>query len=1150
MKRLSPPHRATPAPPGFALITAVTLLLLLAIVTLGFLSLGTATVRTGQRQAAQDIARANARMALTLALGRLQKELGPDQRVSFPANQKPPGDLSPGAHHWTGVAASWNSAEVATRPDAATRFRRWLVSGDPALTGAADSPENALPAHVTLFDHPSDPSARVAAPLVPASAHPGGQTASAYAWWIGDENTKALVRQRKPASGLDEAWSHAQAPTATGLPLLPGWENLDREDRDLAKSPTRQSLSLLPGVTAETRDHFHDLTTRASGLFTDTARGGLRRDLSLFLDFPQPASTPSYDYPTGLPNDDRLYPDGITWEELWLYHNLWQALQDPVPGLASMTGGDLAQAKLLVTPPGTGIESAKAFTRDPFAIYKSIRHIRVQWVSSLWAKPNPQSDPNEPQTYQICWVSDPVLTVWNPFDAPLALHPDAYYSIKFWTIPYTIKIYKNNQLVVDKAFHNLSTTNNDRYIFSTVTGTARSTYYGRSGTPDPLVLMPGEVLILSESRSGEPRLFSTNNAERSIAMKAGWNLGRGRYVPIPGLENIAANERLEIELGPNNQSLNNDAGYGQRLLSYPYSYGRDRRGEPNVRDFVELWGTKIYSPPAQKAIDYPNVFPSFSRRQLPPPTFFTGSDKELILSVSLQNRTEDSATSWNRFYSASTSREFLMLEDSRNLATHPLEADVRALSGTIDPNMPQSGLSHPNRGLFGGSFYDPNKGQDIIITQSVPREPPLSLGAFQHALANGNRERMAGGALNPGSQSLSAPEMSHAISNSYALPIFAPDDYENPASGTRPYEQDHSWQVNRQLWDSTFLSGIVQHQAPHHAAKKSAAALFSDFAQSGGLSPLANPNIRPLFTDAREAIDALFTASGEARSDAAEKAAAFLRHDGTFNINSTSVAAWTALLASRRDSLLPVAADPNEPTARSDQRPDGTPLGKLHLPHGSSGDPDQAVISADQLNTAADPAQWRGYRLLSDEEITRLAEEIVAQVRLRGPFLSLADFINRRLDSDPDLALSGPLQSAIDLTLNEKLLASSARTGDPAAFPSGLAFPEAAALPKTIGSPGHVMQADLLTALGPALSARSDTFRIRAYGEARHPNGSLAATAYCEALVERQSDFLDPGRTAAHETPAANSPNATFGRRFRLLSFRWLPSAEWTQPAT
>ncbi|MBI2812857.1 MAG: hypothetical protein HYX71_01065 [Opitutae bacterium] len=65
----------------------------------------------------------------------------------------------------------------------------------------------------------------------------------------------------------------------------------------------------------------------------------------------------------------------------------------------------------------------------------------------------------------------------------------------------------------------------------------------------------------------------------------------------------------------------------------------------------------------------------------------------------------------------------------------------------------------------------------------------------------------------------------------------------------------------------------------------------------------------------------------------------------------------------------------------------------------------------------------------------------------------------------------------------------------------------------------------IMTALGPMLTVRSDTFRIRAYGDALNPADAakVEAVAYCEAIVQRTPDTM-PG----------------FGRRFVITSFRWL----------
>ena len=57
--------------------------------------------------------------------------------------------------------------------------------------------------------------------------------------------------------------------------------------------------------------------------------------------------------------------------------------------------------------------------------------------------------------------------------------------------------------------------------------------------------------------------------------------------------------------------------------------------------------------------------------------------------------------------------------------------------------------------------------------------------------------------------------------------------------------------------------------------------------------------------------------------------------------------------------------------------------------------------------------EFAGYRILDDKFLDPLAEEVVNQVRLRGPFLSLAEFVNRQLSSG-DLALAGTLQAALN----------------------------------------------------------------------------------------------------------------------------------------
>ena len=89
------------------------------------------------------------------------------------------------------------------------------------------------------------------------------------------------------------------------------------------------------------------------------------------------------------------------------------------------------------------------------------------------------------------------------------------------------------------------------------------------------------------------------------------------------------------------------------------------------------------------------------------------------------------------------------------------------------------------------------------------------------------------------------------------------------------------------------------------------------------------------------------------------------------------------------------------------------------------------------------------------------------------------------------------------------------------------------------GGSGHLTQADLLNVLGNAATARSDTFSIRSYGEARDATGQVTASAICEAVVQRLPDWFDPA-DPAETAPASltSESNKTLGRRFRLVAFR------------
>jgi hypothetical protein len=88
----------------------------------------------------------------------------------------------------------------------------------------------------------------------------------------------------------------------------------------------------------------------------------------------------------------------------------------------------------------------------------------------------------------------------------------------------------------------------------------------------------------------------------------------------------------------------------------------------------------------------------------------------------------------------------------------------------------------------------------------------------------------------------------------------------------------------------------------------------------------------------------------------------------------------------------------------------------------SAGSPIPRFLTPLKGGTGSVNKPFGSVRLLSDDEIKELAQYIVAEVKLRGPFLSMSDFLNRRLivtsGDSQNLGLYGALQAAIEKSPN------------------------------------------------------------------------------------------------------------------------------------
>ncbi len=397
------------------------------------------------------------------------------------------------------------------------------------------------------------------------------------------------------------------------------------------------------------------------------------------------------------------------------------------------------------------------------------------------------------------------------------------------------------------------------------------------------------------------------------------------------------------------------------------------------------------------------------------------------------------------------------------------------------------------------------------------------------------------------------PYAFNLIGNSDATPLLPANAVVNDAdkSLTNNLQYDDSYCANHLLFDDWFVSSIAPDPTAFGTAGRDQKATYTDFLT--GRKPLSNRAYQPILSDmaaaAVSAANATKLYSDRVnKTDSWKTIASRLEVEGMFNVNSTSVTAWRALLGHARKLRIPYIRESGN-----------------SWDAGLSAETDYAVSRfsvagdtvAGEAGTSGDFPEandFAGYRTLDDKFLDSLAEKVVDQVRLRGPFLSLAEFVNRQLSSG-DLALAGTLQAALNAAAkgssNNPLAAVEALSTVALAAPASVAgstpeykFPAAAAGFSGYGLPGWTRQADLLRPLAPILSVRDDTFTIRAYGDARDAAGHILARAVCEAVVRRTRDFSDPVEAPDLLNPPTKPANKTYGRRFQLVSFRWLAASE------
>lgn len=1208
---------------GFALVSTLVVMILLMVIGIGVVTMSAQQSKISAQDRYQMEAQSNARLALMMAISKLQETMGPDQRVSAEADilgsEGFAGwDRADSKKHLVGVYSSevlnerdssglfsyWQPYEKDRNKEA---FVGWLLSGDESKLDELEfakgefSEENL----VTLLGEgtlgkKSDDSEYIEVP--PVALEINQKVVGRYAWVALDEGVKANVVPNKKDESSFSADQRSRiswmSQDSTGTQALDGYEKVKISENEVSSLITRNQLELI-GDSLESEvveESYFDTTVHSRSVLSDVVRGGLRRDLSLPFELPSnKADSSASDWSYELNQADSIKDRPSYFSSIWEFNNSGDQNSDWRHARMNMSGyrpywWSKKMGYVFAYPEGGGRTDRtgnKRYLRGPswdllrshYRLYKrdleskaashrDRRGVRAPSTERSWL-----ARPYEPYSFRTDSMGHTLLShtyvgesltvgggyssnsVWDPFYsygsaipasnrpwnnmgftsygiAPVLTKFTLVFSVL--TEPYRGK--KRLSVCVDavgnlwnpynvpveaEAVFTQLNLNGLRWSMECKRSSGATEQWasepgkgygadmafpfkhirigvankepGQARPGSNLVLMPGEVRSFALD-FGAPKPYSyaqlytepgkfTNN----------WSGGYRLYHSDKWL--LENGDSLKFILKPDDSqrsTFSTVLGYFEQLHGAPYN-PFDTNGSGNLIDQPEI--SSVHINKSSEMVDDGKFEVSLSNIPV------GISNKKAIASLEFRRLAADEAS-----YGIATQI------DPRSITNHAKamgdgpgipDGWTAKISKVSDFDLLQNGIGSRNNG-FWGSSHD-GSGETHVVYYDVPDSPLVSLGAFQ--------------SCQMGSTGWSSP---YTIGSSFPHPKITQDKLIKEVSQSRFKNvfYDMPYLVNSTLWDRYFLSGLYLEgqydESSGSAALKEAEEKMQEFVDTNGQKGLANLKLS-LASSAYDKGERLIPELTHYRWMARN-----LMLDGGFNVNSTRKEAWKAWLSSiykkdvaqvnKENGSVSVGTSANEAS-----------FSRLTVPAGGDGE------------------EWGGYVSLSDQEIDSLADAIVEQVKIRGPFLSVGDFVNRRLAKD-DTGKSGALESAIEKALT---------TSD---YGSG----------NQRGITGKIRQSDILTGLGNVLVARSDTFVIRAYGESVDPKtGRVRAKSWCEAVVQRQpdlfndddklSDAVNPEYDSAKDpagvdpfivNPDLSQESKKYGRRFNIVSFRWLNNDE------
>lgn len=1154
---------------GFALMLALVLMafMLLLLVALG--SLTQLELQNERVQHSAAVARANARLALLVALGELQTAAGPDRRVTTS------GEFINDASraHWAGV---WHSDDGA--------FAGWLVSA-----GGQEQAAGEVTFLEGVYPDAADAALRV---TVPKLALEGADAGGHYAYWIADEGVKAKLNVIDPS--YDESPQSPQQqqrdryrqllPQSAGTALLFGagsvQSGIDITDpvarAQLGRLHTLEQLGLLTAdedaqePTLLNRQNLqHDVTLHTLGVLSSVRAGGLKKDLTTAFEqeLPRPVefySTSSTDpvavwwnrlsdfynragsdeVELTLPSDDSggYFPVPVKVNQYIAL--LRTQVADPIPSWAgTITQGDLIHVGLyvefslhnpynvpLVLPAGLVVEVILPSDHAPGSAFSGSGARRIQVASAMDRAGVPRSTGDLEASFADAASG---LSQFNvQFELPAKIEFEPGQTLIFSTQGLDGKHYDISAMA-DGVRLPILKPGIQRYAPGTSQSLTLPMVYKTIRIHEPVALDNGHVF--------EGLITAANGVNQSDYVQMRLNGAGDRLFAHLRFGAPTATGGVQWFTG-----FHNDL---RGLTDFDFDYQNDLSiPPPRVRA-----ASTIGEPTGGLVLSHEVIMP---RRN-------DADGKGLRMLADYNMRAAPAGLAGDGLHHndgyrrvvthAQGMRDFQWYFHavdfgSRNVRNTANDLAITGRNTAVGGVYYKTGWAGPSPQRLGRTTTSASLSDSYAVYFDVPQVAPFSLGALRHA---GVLDDLYAPAYSVGTSY--APAL-RAAADGDGMHAFAADDER------RAYlaQSDPLYRLNQALWDDFFFSSLTP----------AAALNWSEH------TPLPNSRLLYRFVDREPSLAPL---------QGYHTAAAHLMVNGAFNVNSVSLVAWRSLLSGLRDTLVDyyekTGLEGSTAYARESRQLLDKAVGEKRVYRTGDG-----LMEGTDIGTGARQHIWNGIRLLTDAEIDTLAQNIVRQLRAWGvasgrPFVSMAEFVNRHPSAfeggsqlDVALGLKGILQYAIDegplanesapdalerwengingdAVKNDRSSNADGLVGDsPAhvAYPEGLHAKEA----RSGDAPAFLSQGDLLSALAPLLTVRSDTFVIRAYGDAVNAadaSGAPLARAWCEAVVQRVPEPVvrgsgNPGDAAYNEPAAATTD--TLGRKFEIVSFRWLSEAE------